>query len=78
MKSRVSVMDSNGRIEITRDGDASEATVYDSEGNVEWSGPFTNEEDKKSIPPDTLKRLNQLNLQSGGGGRLELNLDAGE
>ncbi len=72
MKSRISVMDANGRIEINRHGDKSEASVYDSEGNLEWSGPFANDEDKKSIPPKVLDRLNQLNLQVDGASRLEM------
>jgi hypothetical protein len=78
MKSRISVMDSNGRIEINRQGDKSEASVYDSKGNLEWSGPYSDDEDKKSIPPKILKRLLKLNLQTGGGSHFEMKFGSDE
>lgn len=68
MHSKVSIIDENGRIELLRNSDSTEARVYDKDGVLEWSGPFATEEDKNNIPENTKKRLEKLNLQQDQAG----------
>jgi hypothetical protein len=72
MKSSVNMMDGKGRIEITRDGDSTEAKVFDKENSLQWSGPYQTQQDKAAVPPQIRERLDGLNIGFGGENGIEL------
>ncbi|MFM2171071.1 MAG: hypothetical protein RI957_1300 [Verrucomicrobiota bacterium] len=68
MKSTLKMMDHDGNIEISRDGDSCEAKVYDKQGELLWSGPYQTPQDKAAVPPPVRDRLEALNLDTSGKG----------
>ena len=72
MKSSVNMMDGEGRIEISRDGDSTEAKVFDKDNNLQWSGPYQTQQDKAAVPPQIRERLDGLNIGFGGANGIEL------
>lgn len=68
MKSTLKMMDREGNIEISRDGDSCEAKVYDKQGELLWSGPYQTPQDKAAVPPPVRDRLEALNLDTSGKG----------
>lgn len=68
MKSTLRMMDNEGNIEISRDGESCEAKVYDKQGELLWSGPYMTPQDKAAIPPPIRERLDALNVQTDGKG----------
>jgi serine protease Do len=68
MKSTLKMMDKDGNIEISRDGDSCEAKVFDKQGELLWSGPYQTPQDKAAVPPPVRDRLEALNLDTSGKG----------
>lgn len=68
MKSTLKMMDNEGNIEITRDGESCEAKVFDKQGELLWSGPYQTPQDKAAVPPPVRHRLDALNLDTSGKG----------
>jgi hypothetical protein len=68
MKSTLKMMDKEGNIEISRDGDSCEAKVFDKQGELLWSGPYQTPQDKAAVPPPVRDRLEALNLDTSGKG----------
>jgi hypothetical protein len=68
MKSTLKMMDNEGNIEITRDGESCEAKVFDQQGQLLWSGPYVTPQDKAAIPPPIRERLDALNVDTNGKG----------
>jgi hypothetical protein len=76
MQSSVSMMDDQGRVEISKSGDSTEAKVYDNDGNLQWSGSYETNQDKAAVPAPIRERLEKLNIDTsvkGGGIQLKLN-----
>lgn len=68
MKSTLKMMDKEGNIEISRDGESCEAKVFDKQGELLWSGPYQTPQDKAAVPPPVRERLDALNLDTSGNG----------
>lgn len=68
MKSTLKMMDPEGNIEISRDGDSCEAKVFDQQGELLWSGPYQTPQDKAAAPPPVRDRLDALNIDTSGKG----------
>lgn len=68
MKSTLKMMDKEGNIEISRDGESCEAKVFDKQGELLWSGPYQTPQDKAAVPPPVRERLDALNLDTTGNG----------
>lgn len=68
MKSTLKMMDKEGNIEISRDGDSCEAKVFDKQGELLWSGPYQTPQDKAAVPPPVRDRLDALNIDTTGKG----------
>lgn len=68
MKSTLKMMDKDGNIEISRDGESCEAKVFDKQGELLWSGPYQTPQDKAAVPPPVRDRLDALNLDTSGKG----------
>lgn len=68
MKSTLKMMDKEGNIEISRDGESCEAKVFDKNGELLWSGPYQTPQDKAAVPPPVRDRLDALNLDTTGKG----------
>ena len=67
----IRMMDAQGSVELsTRDGQ-SNLTVRDREGEVEWQGPWNNDEDKAKAPEAIRDRSGSLKMD-GGGFKLQL------
>ncbi len=76
MQSSISMMDDQGRVEISKSGDSTEAKVYDNDGNLQWSGSYETNQDKAAVPAPIRERLEKLNIDTkvkGGGIQLRLN-----
>lgn len=68
MKSTLKMMDKDGNIEISRDGESCEAKVFDKQGELLWSGPYQTPQDKAAAPPPVRERLDALNIDTSGNG----------
>ncbi|TAE91818.1 MAG: PDZ domain-containing protein [Verrucomicrobia bacterium] len=68
MRSTLKMMDQDGNIEIHRNGDSTEAKVFDKDGNLQWSGPYQTPQDKAAAPPEIRDRLDALNIDTTGNG----------
>lgn len=68
MKSTLKMMDKEGNIEISRDGESCEAKVFDKQGELLWSGPYQTPQDKAAVPPPVRDRLDALNIDTTGKG----------
>jgi hypothetical protein len=68
MKSTLKMMDKEGNIEISRDGESCEAKVFDKQGELLWSGPYQTPQDKAAAPPPVRERLDALNIDTSGNG----------
>lgn len=68
MKSTLKMMDAEGNIEISRDGESCEAKVYNKQGELLWMGPYMTPQDKAAIPPPIRERLDALNVDTNGKG----------
>jgi hypothetical protein len=68
MRSTLKMMDQDGNIEIHRNGDSTEAKVFDQNGKMQWSGPYQTPQDKAAAPPEIRDRLDALNIDTTGNG----------
>lgn len=68
MRSTLKMMDQDGNIEIHRNGDSTEAKVFDKDGNLQWSGPYQTPQDKAAAPAEIRDRLDALNIDTSGNG----------
>ena len=76
MQSSISMMDDQGRVELSKSADSTEAKVYDNDGNLQWSGSYETNQDKAAVPAPIRERLEKLNINTnvkGGGIQLKLN-----
>jgi hypothetical protein len=67
MASKVSLMDDEGIIEMSDNGDGSEVKVRDKAGKEVWSGPWDTEQDKAAAPPEIRERIERLNINVAPG-----------
>lgn len=65
--STVSMMDSEGSVEIQSHNDQTKVTVRDHAGMIQWSGPWNTSEEKAKAPDDIKERINRVNTSKTKG-----------
>lgn len=76
--STVRLMDGDGSVELSKKNGDKTVTLYDNNGNVQWTGPYNSEQDRQAVPADLRHRIERLNIQDSGenGLRLQMNPSA--
>ncbi len=67
----IRMKDAQGSVELSTKDGQSKLTVRDREGEVEWQGPWNNDEDKAKAPEAIRERAGGLKMD-GGGFKLQL------
>lgn len=62
----VRLMDNEGSVELSSNNGESTLIVRDKENNIQWQGPWNNDEDKAKAPEDIRARAGNLNFDGNG------------
>jgi len=65
----VKLMDDQGSVEMKMRDGGQEVKVRDKAGKLLYEGPWDNEQDKASAPPEIKERIDKLNIGGNGNGK---------
>ena len=64
--STIRLMDNDGSIEMSTNNGEKKLIVRDKDNNIEWQGPWNNDEDKAAAPEEIRERAGKLNFDANG------------
>ncbi len=70
--STIRMMDGQGSVEMSTNNGEKKLIVRDKDNNIEWQGPWNNDEDKAAAPEEIRERAGKLNFD-GAGFKFQLN-----